>query len=81
MHIDGEDSYSIERHKAKLQQMYNDPEPNQNGVKTLMTLTFADRRLFVVSSIRDDKGEKKSRQIAEIVEQFPFLQDHDEVNR
>lgn len=75
----GEDANSIERHRKKLQQMYMQSEPDKFGVRELMKLTFAARRDFVVSTIPDEQGQQKARQISEIVAEYPFLQDSEEV--
>lgn len=77
---EGEDAQSVERHRQKLQQMYLQQEPNKIAVQELMKLTFAARRDFVVSTVTDEHGQQKARQISEIVAAYPFLHDSDEVS-
>jgi hypothetical protein len=67
---EGEDDHTQKDHCDWLSAERRKAYPNREGVKRRMDLTYPDRRQTIV---QDRKGVK------EIIEQYPFMNDEEEV--
>lgn len=68
--ICGEDNAAFKRNISRLKIEYNKTRPNERIVSDLMTRTFSMRRKAIMES---------PTSVSVIFEQFPFLQDSNQV--
>ena len=69
---DSETEESIQTHILSLKQEWKRRDPDKRKVNTLMNLTFADRRAFIV---------KQAPDLSEVLAEYPVLTNTDEVSK